>query len=83
MRRFAIRCPIAITASPTCVMVPRIVMACEAARPTCGEMLTFVCEKSCIKCNPVPALPMTCPATASSTDMERVIKVVDWVEGFG
>src|SRR5258708_28800209 len=40
-------------------------MACEAMGPTWEEMATFTWEKSWIWRRPVPAQPMTWPATAS------------------
>ena len=74
MRRFAMRRPTAMIASPTSLGRPRIVMACIANGPTCAEMLTLACEKSWIWRSPVPALPTTCPATASGTAMVTVMR---------
>src|SRR5258707_13141163 len=67
MWRFVIRHPTAMRASPTLWGEPGIVMACEAEGPTCEDMATFAWEKSWIWRRPVPAWPMTWPATASGT----------------
>src|SRR5258708_36379267 len=67
MRRFAIRHATVMRASPTLRGEPRIVMACEAEGLTCEDTATFTWEKSWIWHRPIPAWPMTWPATVSGT----------------
>src|SRR5258708_39583381 len=65
MWHFAIHHLTAMTASPTSQGEPQIVIAHEAAGPTWEETATFTWEKSWIWCRPIPAWPMTWPATVS------------------
>src|SRR5258707_13031090 len=67
MQHFMIQRPIVMIASPTSQGEPQIVMACEAEGPTCEDTATFAWEKSWIWHRPIPARPMTWPATASRT----------------
>src|SRR5258705_1472893 len=64
---FAIRRLTVMRASPTSQGEPRIVMACKAEGPMCEDTATFAWEKSWIWRRPVPARPMTWPATVSGT----------------
>src|SRR5258708_40322285 len=74
MRCFMIQHLTAMRASPTLWGEPRIVMAHEAEGLTCEDMATFAWEKSWIWRRPVPARPMTWPATASRTVRVAVMR---------